>query len=181
MAKIPFFSNIIKNAVKRTVKSAVRSVIKVVSDIVTRGMVRQDAAVVDIVDTLKSADPEAIAEKLHQSAFTTKQILKKESSVLAWPKSKLLPRNLIVSGKLKSGSNYRVFFQADKLDADGNFLSREWKSMYANTQKAFSEWESDIDGMLNPEKYKNLYSFGNYSFHHVLHQRGAPFLPVQPR
>ena len=144
------------------------------------GMKKVGFSIRDIVDTIQHSDIETIADKLHQSTFTVARLLDTEPYVLASDKTKLLPRNLLVSGTLKSASNYRYFYTADMLDKNGNLVTRKWFSMYANTQKAFSEVEQDIEDSISGTYDPGFY-LANLSFHHVIHQRGAPFIPVNPR
>lgn len=163
------------------VPSLARGLGEVIKRVVQFGMSRAGYSHKDITDTIRAANVESIASQLNQTTYTTARLLATEPDVLAADKSKLLPRNLIVSGRLKSGRAYRYLFTADVFDRDGKFITRKWFSMYANTQKAFTEVEEDITEFLEGQQYDTYYTFSNISFHHLMHQRGAKFRPVKPR
>lgn len=181
MAIISTIVSTINKAIKSVVVSVKKGVQSVIEKTTQFGMKKGGFSTRDIVDTIIHSDIDAIADKLNQTTFTVGRMLDTEGNVMAFDKTKLLPRNLIVAAKLKSGRNYRYMFQADMLDMNGNMTGRKWFSMYANTQKAFSEVEEDITEFMGGQKYDANFTLGNISFHHVLHQRGAPFTPVTPR
>lgn len=136
---------------------------------------------VDIVETLKASDVDAIAENIGQTVFTAQRMLNTEPFVVDFDKNRLLPRNLQVSGRLKSAKNYWQFYQADLFDANGNFVRRKWFSTYTDTLKAFSETEEDLIEKFKAGDSEGPLSIANLTLHHVVHQRGAPRLEVDPR
>jgi hypothetical protein len=135
---------------------------------------REQNLVRDIVDSISHVSPESIADKLHQTAFTTARMIQTEASTIAWPKNLLPNRNLVVSGRLKSARKYRVFYQADMTLGGDLTGERRHFSIYTNNLKTFNEYEADIADTFNTELYGEKVGLANVSFHHILHQRGAP-------
>jgi len=166
---------------KQTAPKLVKSVTNVIERVTQFGMKQLGFSTKDILDTIVHSDIDTIADKLHQSTFTVARLIDTEQSVLATPKNKLLPRNLIVSGNLKTGQNYRYFYTGDVLDANGKLVTRKWFSIYTNTQKAFSEIEEDIQDSMSAASYEMGFTIDNLSLHHIIHQRGAGFFPIQTR
>ena len=178
MPIIPSILSMIKRAIGPMVPRLRLPGLRAITRLVSFRARRQGHTVSDIVQTVTSGQPESVAAVLGQSVFTTTRMLDTYASVLASDDTKLLPRNLIVSAKLKTARNYQVFFLGDVINPAGEVIQRRWFSMYTDTQKAFSEWLSDIDDMLSKQKYETGFTFGNFELQHLLHRRGAPFLPV---
>lgn len=137
-------------------------------------------SITDIVETIKTAAPGEIATNLNQTMRTVTRMLDTEPFIVDFPKNRLLPRQLQVSGRMKSARNYWQFYQADVFDAKGNFTERRWFSAYTNTLKAFSETEDDLLEAYTKGSYPVNFSIANLTLHHVIHRRGAPFLEIQP-
>ena len=129
----------------------------------------------DVIQTIAHVDPEAIATKLNQTTRTTARLLETEASTVAWPLNQAIPRNLIVSGRLKPARNYRIFYQAQPEVNDAPMGARQWYSIYTNDLKTFGEYELDIVSNLSRTRSSESFSLGEITFHHVLHQRGADF------
>lgn len=181
MAIIPSLFAAIKSALGGVVPRLRFSTLRVLTRIGSFGYRRRGHTVTDIVETVTSGQPESVANVLGQSVFTTTRMLDTYASVLGSDDKKLLPRNLIVSARLKTARNYQVIFTADISDSKGVFQERRFFSFYTDTQKAFSEWGPEFIERLQTQGYEVMFTFDNLEIQHLLHRRGAPWLPVPPR
>lgn len=174
MALIPNLIASIQSAFKTVGARIARGTKTVIEAAFARRSLSEGELVRDVIQSIHHTDPEAIVEQLHQSVTTVRRLLDTEASVVAWPWDTEIPRNLIVSGKLKSADRYRVFYQADVFH-NGVFTGRQWFSRYTDTLKTFDEYAEDIASAQTTELYGRSRSIGNISFHHIIHQRGRSF------
>lgn len=181
MAGIPSWITRLKSMIARYPTGAKRFGRTFVENAAKFTMAREGYNVGDVVDTLAAGSPQPITEKLRQSVTTANRMISTEPLIMGLSKDQSIPRQLTTSGKLKSAQKYRVWLQADKFNSDMEYLGRNWYSFYTDEMKTLQEHEDYFrktfqatgTGQNKTDQYAAYY--GNITFHHALHQRGAEY------
>lgn len=175
MALIPTLVNSLTEALSSAGRTLARGMKTMIEKAFSRRSREEGEAVVDIIESVHHADPEAIASKLNQTLKTVTRLTDTEPSIIAYPWDTAIKRNLIVSGRLKAARRYRIFYQADPVINGVVTGARQWYSFYTDDLKTFGEYRNDILDQVENNRSSSSFELQNITFHHVLHQRGAKF------